>query len=205
MPLPNITLNINLTVPEGIAKLAVSEILRQYSDLGEKIMAGITDVTNAVSAVATQVTALQKAQANATTAIANANADGNDAQLETLAANLNASAAALGAIAQALNTAAGANPVPVVSDINPDAFAITGSDLKLEVDGSDFVAGSVVNFDGAAVATTYVSATELTADIPAASLTAGSHVVTVVNPPAITSGTDGGTSNSETLTVTAAA
>jgi hypothetical protein len=52
-------------------------------------------------------------------------------------------------------------PLPSISSVNPSPVA-TGS-FTLTVNGTGFIAGSVVSFDGAALATTVVSSTRLTA------------------------------------------
>src|SRR2546423_3461591 len=55
--------------------------------------------------------------------------------------------------------------------------------LPLTADGSNFVSGATVQWNGAARTTTFVSATRLTASIPASDIaTAGSAMVTVRNP-----------------------
>jgi hypothetical protein len=91
------------------------------------------------------------------------------------------------------------NPVPVVSSLSP-ASAATGSvALTVTVTGSGFVAGSTVDWNGTALTSSYVSATTLTAQVPASDLAAaGSGTITVVNP---TPG--GGTSNGATFSVAA--
>ena len=69
------------------------------------------------------------------------------------------------------------------SSIAPTSCVLysTCSGLSVTITGSGFVAGSVINWNGAALATTFVSATQLKATVPTA--TAGSVVtVTVTNP-----------------------
>ena len=90
------------------------------------------------------------------------------------------------------------NPVPTVSSLAP-ATAVAGSvGFTLTVNGTGFVAGSVVNFNGVALPTTLVSATQLTAAVPASAVaTAGTYNVTVTNP-----APGGGTSAAATFTVT---
>jgi hypothetical protein len=96
--------------------------------------------------------------------------------------------------------AATSNPVPVISTISPVSVSAGSSAITLTVNGSNFVAGATVNWNGSALSTTFVSAAQLTASVPAASLaTAGTATVTAVNP---TPG--GGTSNTVNFTVTAA-
>jgi len=83
------------------------------------------------------------------------------------------------------------NPAPTVTDLNPVSAAAGGPAFPLTVNGTHFVGGSTVHWDGAARATTFVSSTQLTAAITASDIaTAGTINVTVVNP---TPG--GGTSN----------
>ena len=65
------------------------------------------------------------------------------------------------------------NPVPFIGTLSPISVAPGGADFVLTVNGDNFVAASVVNWDNTALATTYVSATKLTAVVPAA-LTASS-------------------------------
>ncbi len=65
------------------------------------------------------------------------------------------------------------NPVPFIGALSPVSVAPGSADLVLTVNGDNFVAASVVDWDSTALATTYVSATQLTAVVPAA-LTASS-------------------------------
>jgi hypothetical protein len=75
------------------------------------------------------------------------------------------------------------NPVAAISSLAPSSAIAGGAAFTLTVTGSSFVATSVVNFNGAAATTTFVSATQITAAIPAADIvTAGVVNVTVVNP-----------------------
>ncbi len=72
------------------------------------------------------------------------------------------------------------NPLPVETSVSPAAFTV--GPISLRVDGSGFVNGSVVYFGTTALATTYVSGTQLTATGTAAAGQAGSIAVTVKNP-----------------------
>ena len=88
---------------------------------------------------------------------------------------------------------------PQILSLSPAAAAQNGAAFTLTVNGTGFVAGSVVRWNGAARPTTFVSATQLTASISGADLaTAGSVIVTVSN-----GATGGGVSNEATFTVTA--
>jgi len=77
---------------------------------------------------------------------------------------------------------------PNITQLNPSSTAAMGPAFTLEVDGTSFAGAAVVKFNGAAQTTTRVSATKLTAQIPASAITtAGTVPVTVTNP-----GTPGG-------------
>ena len=92
-------------------------------------------------------------------------------------------------IAQHVVVAAPAEPV--LTYINPSAAAAGSGDLALTVTGSGFMTTSVVRWNGADLATTYVSPTELSALIPAANLASVQTAqITVFTPPP-----GGGTSN----------
>jgi hypothetical protein len=89
------------------------------------------------------------------------------------------------------------NPVPTISSMSPVTAAAGGPAFTLTVTGTGFVAGSVVQWDGAARTTAFVSTTQLTATVPAEDITAGGTItVTVFNP---TPG--GGDSPPETFTI----
>jgi Pro-kumamolisin, activation domain/Bacterial Ig-like domain (group 3) len=96
------------------------------------------------------------------------------------------------------NIAAAPNPVPTVTTLSPNNIVAGSAGFTLTVNGTNFVSTSTVNFGGAARATTFVSATQLTAVILAGDVaTPGSTPgVTVTNP-----APGGGTSNSVTFTV----
>ena len=75
------------------------------------------------------------------------------------------------------------NPAPVLTSVNPTNAVEGGSAFALTVNGSDFVAGSIVRWNGSDRATTFVSAGELQANITAADIAAaGSADVTVFSP-----------------------
>jgi hypothetical protein len=84
------------------------------------------------------------------------------------------------------------NPVPVLSSLSPAKVLAGSAAFELTVNGSAFVTGATVQWNGAPRATTYVSSLVLKAAIAAADVaTAGTAQVTVVNP-----GPGGGTSSS---------
>jgi hypothetical protein len=72
------------------------------------------------------------------------------------------------------------NPIPVVSSLSPASATAGGSALSLSVHGAGFVPTSIVIWGGTPLPTQYVSATQLTASVPASELaTAGTAAVTV--------------------------
>jgi hypothetical protein len=81
-------------------------------------------------------------------------------------------------------------PVATLSAISPTTIASGGSDFALNVSGTNFVNGeSTVRWNGTDKATTFVSATELTAAISAADIASGGTAsVTVLNSCGTTSG-----------------
>ena len=90
------------------------------------------------------------------------------------------------------------NPVPTITSLNPNSYAAGCSSFSMTVNGTNFVSGSTVRWNGTALATTYVSSTQLTATVTAALVASpGTASVTVVNPPQ-----GGGTSNAVTFTIT---
>ena len=93
------------------------------------------------------------------------------------------------------------NPAPTETSISPTSATAGGAGFSLTVNGTGFVSTSVVKFNGAAKATTFISATQLTAAITAADIaTAGTASVTVTNP-----APGGGTSGALSLPINAAA
>jgi hypothetical protein len=72
------------------------------------------------------------------------------------------------------------NPVPQLSSISPSQLNV-GS-FTITVSGGSFVAGAIVNFGSTALATNFVSATELTASGIATASEVGNVQVTVTNP-----------------------
>ena len=75
------------------------------------------------------------------------------------------------------------NPVPAITSMDPASGMVGGAGFTLTVNGSNFVEGAAVNWNGKAMATTRVSSKKLTATINAADIpTAGIYPVTVTNP-----------------------
>jgi hypothetical protein len=76
------------------------------------------------------------------------------------------------------------NPVPFINLPSEPVAVVPGTTgLSLTINGTGFVSGSVVNWNGNPLATTFVSPSELTATVTSAdSATAGTALVTVANP-----------------------
>jgi IPT/TIG domain len=77
-----------------------------------------------------------------------------------------------------------AGTVPAISQLSPNATTAGGAAFTLTVDGANFGAKAVVNWNGAAqAATTYVSGGQLMVAVPASAIaTAGTVQITVTNP-----------------------
>ena len=103
-----------------------------------------------------------------------------------------------GAVSNALTFTISGASTPTLTTLSPNSAAAGGPAFTLTVNGSNFVNGSVVSWNGANRTTTFVSATQLTAAIPAADIAAaGSASVTVQNP-------GGAVSNALTFTISSA-
>ena len=75
-----------------------------------------------------------------------------------------------------LTITGGNNPTPTLTALSPSTRGVGGGAFTLTLTGSNFVQGSVVRWNGQDRQTTFISATQLTAAIPASDLaTAGKH------------------------------
>jgi uncharacterized protein (DUF1800 family) len=72
------------------------------------------------------------------------------------------------------------NPIPVVTGISPPQVHVGA--FTLTISGSEFVNGASVSFGGTALATSFVSSTQLTASGTAAPAQVGAVTVDVMNP-----------------------
>jgi hypothetical protein len=107
-------------------------------------------------------------------------------------------------------TITGAPPAPVpakLTSLSPSSASAGGPAFTLNVNGTDFVSGATVRWNGANRTTTFVSSTQLSAAISATDIaTAGTAQVTALNPGASVSNalpfTITGTATRYTLTVT---
>ena len=74
-------------------------------------------------------------------------------------------------------------PSLTITSVSPPSIAAASPSFAMTVTGTNFVSGAAVNFNGSPVTTTFVSATQLTATIPASDvLTAGTALITVTDP-----------------------
>ncbi len=90
------------------------------------------------------------------------------------------------------------NATPAITTISPNSTVAGGVAFTLTINGTGFIAASLVSFGGSAPVTTFVSSTQLTAAIPAASIASiGTMAVTVTNP-----APGGGTSSAMNFTIT---
>jgi len=80
-------------------------------------------------------------------------------------------------------TPAVAGTMPTIAELAPATTNSSEPAFLLTVNGTNFSAKATINWNGIAQATTYVSASQLTAIIPASSIsTAATVTVTVTNP-----------------------
>ncbi len=87
---------------------------------------------------------------------------------------------------------------PTITSLAPNTAVAGAGAFILTVNGTGFLNTAVINFGATALTTTFVSATQLTATVPAGQ-TAGTYPVTVTNP-----GASGGTSGAVNFSVTPA-
>ena len=92
-------------------------------------------------------------------------------------------------------TVDGTTSQPGITGISPTSANSGGAAFTLTVNGTNYVSGATVDWNGAALTTTFVNSGQLTATVPASDIaTGGTADITVVNP-------DGGTSNTVTFTI----
>lgn len=89
------------------------------------------------------------------------------------------------------------SPAPSVSSVSPAAIAAGSSDTTITVTGTGFDSGSSILLNGNQVATTLIGSTQLSANVPAASLTKLSWIAVSV----ATTAPGGGTSSTLPLSV----
>jgi len=102
-------------------------------------------------------------------------------------------------LASATYTIVSSAPVPSVSGISTTSTAAGSAGFPLTVNGANFANTSMVMWGSTALTTTYVSATQLTAQVPASLVATEGTVSVTVQTPA----PGGGTSNANTFTINA--
>ena len=90
------------------------------------------------------------------------------------------------------------NPPPILSSLSPASVTAGSSDFTLTINGSNFVNGSVVNWNGSPRPTTFISYTQLSAAIPASDLAQIADISVTVTSPA----PGGGLSDAVTFSIT---
>jgi hypothetical protein len=91
------------------------------------------------------------------------------------------------------------NPVPVITQLGSSVAKVGGPGFPLRVTGTGFISGSQVQWEASSRPTSFDSATQLTAQIPASDIAAlGTARITVFNP-----APGGGSSNTLTFTINA--
>jgi IPT/TIG domain len=99
----------------------------------------------------------------------------------TLLVTLTALTLACGYSSKATPPVAGS--VPAIAALNPSSAAAGSPAFTLTVNGTNFSSTAMVNWNGAAQTTTFVSANQLTMTVPAAAIAnSGTVAVTVTNP-----------------------
>jgi hypothetical protein len=102
------------------------------------------------------------------------------------------------ATSPAVTVDATSNPAPAITSLSPLSATVGGAAFTLTVTGTGFVASSVVQWNGTARPTTFVSSTQLQAAIGALDLaTTGSAAIRVLSP-----APGGGLSNTVSFTIT---
>jgi Abnormal spindle-like microcephaly-assoc'd, ASPM-SPD-2-Hydin len=97
-----------------------------------------------------------------------------------------------------ITSASNLNPLPVATTLTPASTPAAGTDFVLTVNGSNFIPGSTVEWNGSPRLTTVVSSTQLIATIYASDIaTTGTAQVVVVSPG------QGGTSAALSFTISA--
>ncbi|MGH9766783.1 MAG: PKD domain-containing protein [Blastocatellia bacterium] len=86
-------------------------------------------------------------------------------------------------------TITGPNPAPALASLNPASILVNSGGFTLTANGSGFSPASVVRWNGQDRTTTFISATQLNASIPASDLTSGGTAQVTVFSPAPGGGT----------------
>ena len=82
-------------------------------------------------------------------------------------------------------------PAPTITSVSPTTSPAGSADLTLTVNGTGFLSTTVIQVNGKAEVTTYVSATQVKATVPAAQLTSGATLAVVAVNGSASSGSRG--------------
>lgn len=97
------------------------------------------------------------------------------------------------ALTLACGYSSSASHMPAISQLNPGSTNAGAGAFMLTVNGTNFASNAVVNWNGSAQATTYVSSKQLTIAVPASAVaTSGTVQITVTNPATSGNGMYGG-------------
>lgn len=92
------------------------------------------------------------------------------------------------------------SPAPAITLVSPTSIVQGKVGAGVTIIGSNFLTSSIVNFNGSALTTLYISSTAIRALIPSSDLgTVGTATITVTNPS--NGGVGGGTSNALTINI----
>ena len=95
---------------------------------------------------------------------------------------ITASAASL-SVQFSLTITSGGSGAPTITSLSPSSALAGGAAFTLTVNGTGFASNSIVGFNNAAVPTTFINVTQLTASVPANLIsTPGTVPISVVNP-----------------------
>jgi subtilase family serine protease len=75
-----------------------------------------------------------------------------------------------GGTSNGLSVTVAGNPVPAITTLSPSTASYNGPTYNLTVNGTGFISGSTVKWNGTSLPTTYVSATQVTASVNASFL-----------------------------------
>ncbi|MDO7849531.1 choice-of-anchor D domain-containing protein [Hymenobacter sp. M29] len=173
------------TAPTGVAANSIGTTTASISFTGNATATGGYTVTY-TAAGGTTLT-----QAGTASPIALSGLTPNTTYTVTVSSNCGGTTTATSTPAITFDTQA---PVPTLTSINPTSIP-AGQTTTVTFTGTDFISGATVSFNGANVPTNVTSSTTLTADLAAPAST-----TTTTFPVAVT--TTGGTSGTQTLTVT---
>ncbi len=171
-----LALAINNPVPT-IATLSPSSIV-----MGNSAFPLTVNGTNFVSTSKVRWNGVERATTFVSATQLTAAITADDVKLGTIASVTVVTPTPGGGTSNAVNFAVN-NPVPTITSLNPPSTFNTLPAFTLTINGSGFVTTSIVRWNGADRTTTFVSSTQLTAQINAADIaTEGTAVVTVFNP-----------------------